>query len=85
MSASAMASAAHLGSAPGMSRLVMSARSSGSPEFAIDTAYPACSASRAMTGPTWPAPRTASRAAGGVNVSPATAIVASLYTSPLAD
>src|SRR6266550_3459580 len=61
MSASATASAAHRGSAPGTSTSVIRAIFSGSPEAAIATWKPASTATRAITGPEWPAPRTAMR------------------------
>src|SRR6266851_5112107 len=61
MSASATASAAHRGSAPGTRIEVMRAIFSGSPEAAIDMWNPAAIAIRAITGPTCPAPSTAIR------------------------
>src|SRR3982074_1998277 len=58
-SASRTASAAHRGSAPGTSTSVIRAMFSGSPEVAIATGKPASTATRAITGPEWPAPSTA--------------------------
>ena len=70
MSASATASAAHRGRAPGMTSSVISAMSSGSPDVAMATGYPALMASRAMTGPTWPAPSTASLLSSSIRTRP---------------
>src|ERR1700682_1493415 len=61
MSAVRTASAAQRASTPGITTCVMSSRFSGLPEVAITTSNPASSAILAMTGPTWPAPRTAMR------------------------
>ena len=70
MSASATASAAHRGRAPGMTSSVISAMSSGSPDVAMATGYPALMASRAMTGPAWPAPSTASLLSSAIRTRP---------------